>query len=144
MSVPDLLPNHAGIYFVLAAICIHFLLKRRTETRSQKIILGYTICMLVITTIYFVSGCVWSEIEFVEATVDISVFDTLQSSSLAILKDTAYVVNIWLADSLLVRDYHLLQRPTSPILAGVSPFHRMGGLYPSHHDSVLPVGRNCW
>ena len=61
--------------------------------------------MLIVTTIYTIAAIVWSEVEFVESTVDISVFDTLLDSPLAILKDTAYTFNIWLADSLIVRLY---------------------------------------
>ena len=91
---------------MLAAICIHFLLKRRRDTRAQRVILAYTILMLIISTIYFISASVWSEVEFVESTVDISVFATLLNSPLALLKDTTYTVNIWLADSLIVSSYH--------------------------------------
>ena len=57
--------------------------------------------MFIVSTIYFVSGCVWSEIEFVETT-DVGAYAKAPNSSLAILKNTAYCVNIWLADSLLV------------------------------------------
>ncbi|KAL1941007.1 hypothetical protein VTO73DRAFT_7643 [Trametes versicolor] len=91
-----------GIYAVLACICVHFLLKRRSKTRSQRIVLVYTVAMFIVGTGYFIAACVWSEVEFVESTVDISVFDTLLNSRLAILKDTFYTVNIWLADSLLL------------------------------------------
>ncbi|TBU39965.1 hypothetical protein BD309DRAFT_968480 [Dichomitus squalens] len=91
-----------GAYAVLAAICIHFLLKRRSNTRSQKIILAYTILMLAMTTLYYVSGCVWAEVEFVESTMNIDVYDLQTNSRLSVLKDTAYVINIYLADSLLI------------------------------------------
>ncbi|KAI0648776.1 hypothetical protein C8Q79DRAFT_904402 [Trametes meyenii] len=91
-----------GIYVVLAVICIHFLLQRRRKTTSQRIVLVYTFVMLIVSTAYFVCASVWSEVEFVERTSDIGVFDTHLDSTLAILKDTFYVINIWLADSLLV------------------------------------------
>ncbi|CDO72006.1 hypothetical protein BN946_scf184943.g41 [Trametes cinnabarina] len=91
-----------GIYLVLAAICIHFLLKRRSKTNSQRIILAYTIVMLFLSTGYFVSATIWSEVEFVESTANIAVFDTLLNGRLAILKDTFYTTNIWLADSMLI------------------------------------------
>ncbi|KAI0324263.1 hypothetical protein GY45DRAFT_1263186 [Cubamyces sp. BRFM 1775] len=93
-----------GIYFVLAVISIRFLLKRRTAGKqyAHRIILAYTVLMLVVSTGYFVCAAIWSEVEFVESTNDISVYDTLVNSPLAILKDTFYVVNIWLADSLLL------------------------------------------
>ncbi|KAI9060761.1 hypothetical protein FKP32DRAFT_1577299 [Trametes sanguinea] len=91
-----------GVYLVLAAICIHFLLKRRAKTNSQRVILAYTIVMLILSTGYFVSATIWSEVEFVESTEDIALFDTLLNGKLAILKDTFYTTNIWLADSLLI------------------------------------------
>ncbi|OSC99582.1 hypothetical protein PYCCODRAFT_1438145 [Trametes coccinea BRFM310] len=91
-----------GVYLVLAAICIHFLLKRRSKTNSQRVILAYTIVMFILSTGYFVSATIWSEVEFVESTEDIALFDTLLNGRLAILKDTFYTTNIWLADSLLI------------------------------------------
>lgn len=90
------------MYFVLAAICIHFLLRRGIKSPPQIIIFVYTLLMFFATTIYFVSACAWSEVEFVEATVNVAVYDTRTSTRLSLLKDTSYIVNIWLADSLLV------------------------------------------
>ena len=95
-------PAKPGAYAVLAAICIHFLLKRRSNTRAHRIILAYTILMLVVTTIYYVSACVWAEVEFVESTANIELYDLRTDSRLSVLKNTAYVINIYLADSLLV------------------------------------------
>ena len=91
------------MYVILAGICTHFLVRRGRQRRSYPVILGYTLATFCVSTIYFVSGCKWSEIEFVESTVDIGVYASLQDSRLAVLKDTAFTVNIWLADSLLVR-----------------------------------------
>ena len=91
------------MYVPLAGICIHFLVHRGKQGRAHRVILGYTLVMFCVSTIYFVYGCKWSEIEFVESTVNIGVYASLQDSRLAILKDTAFTVNIWLADSLLVR-----------------------------------------
>jgi hypothetical protein len=62
----------------------------------------YTCAMFFVTTIYFCAAAKWSEIEFVESTVNPAVFASALSSKLAITKDTAFVVNIWLADSLIV------------------------------------------
>lgn len=64
--------------------------------------------MFLVTTIYYVSGCVWAEVEFVESTANIDQYDMETNSRLSILKNTAYVVNIFLADSLLVSDYFML------------------------------------
>ena len=61
--------------------------------------------MFAVTTIYFVTACKWSEVEIVESTADIGAFAALQSSRLALVKNTAFTLNIWLADSLLVRSY---------------------------------------
>lgn len=62
----------------------------------------YTVLTLVLQTIYFVAGSKWSEIEFVETTVDPGVFASQLSSRLAILKNTCYTVIIWLSDGFLV------------------------------------------
>ena len=64
--------------------------------------------MFLVTTIYYVSGCVWAEVEFVESTANSDQYDMETNSRLSILKNTAYVVNICLADSLLVSDYLVL------------------------------------
>jgi hypothetical protein len=58
--------------------------------------------MFIVSTIYFCTATKWSEIEFVESTVNPAAFATLLSSKIAIAKDTASVVNIWLADALIV------------------------------------------
>ena len=91
------------MYVVLASICIHFLLSRKKNSRSRNILLAYTVLMVVVNTIYFVTGSVWAEIEFVESTAIIGAYDTALSSVTSILKNTFYVIDIWLADSLLVK-----------------------------------------
>lgn len=58
--------------------------------------------MFTVSTIYFCSAAKWSEIEFVESTVNPALFASSLSSPIAIAKDTASVVNIWLADSLII------------------------------------------
>ncbi|PSR79920.1 hypothetical protein EW026_g3414 [Hermanssonia centrifuga] len=58
--------------------------------------------MFMTTTTYFISATIWSEQEFVESTVNPGIFASLTSGRLAILKDTAICVNMWLADSLIV------------------------------------------
>ncbi|KAJ7840753.1 hypothetical protein B0H13DRAFT_2676887 [Mycena leptocephala] len=58
--------------------------------------------LFALQTIYFVAGCKWSEIEFVETQVDPAVFASQQSSMLAVLKDTVYTVNIWVADAFIL------------------------------------------
>ncbi|KAI9060762.1 hypothetical protein FKP32DRAFT_1013146 [Trametes sanguinea] len=97
-----------GAYFVLAVICIHFLLKRRAKANSQRVILAYTIVMLLFTTGYFVSGAMWSEIEFVESANNIAEYASSLNQTLAIVKDTFYILNIWLADSLLIYRLHIV------------------------------------
>ncbi|KAL7278323.1 LOW QUALITY PROTEIN: hypothetical protein ACG7TL_008299 [Trametes sanguinea] len=110
-----------GVYLVLAAICIHFLLKRRSKTNSQRVILAYTIVMFILSTGYFVSATIWSEVEFVESTEDIALFDTLLNGRLAILKDTFYTTNIWLADSLLRQIYRLFVVWSGSVLIIIVP-----------------------
>lgn len=59
--------------------------------------------MFIVSTTYFCTGTKWSEIEFVESTVDPAAFAALLSSKISVTKDAASVVNIWLADALMVR-----------------------------------------
>ncbi|EJD43629.1 hypothetical protein AURDEDRAFT_66393, partial [Auricularia subglabra TFB-10046 SS5] len=105
----------AGMYVVLAGICMHFLWERRARTAGHYITSGYTILMFCVTIVYFTCSCKWSEIEFVELTMDPCVVRPARGveliSKLTITKNTASVVNIWLADSLILyRTWIIWQR----------------------------------
>jgi len=91
-----------GMYVVLAGICIYFQLQHRQQTKGRYILIIYTCAMFVSSTIYFCFGAKWSEIEFVESTANTAAFASALSSQLALTKNTASVVNIWLADSLIL------------------------------------------
>ncbi|KAJ7781714.1 hypothetical protein DFH07DRAFT_385330 [Mycena maculata] len=105
-----------GCYFVLAAICIHFLLKKnRRSSKGQHVVLAYTCLMLVVNIIYFVAASKWSEIEFVESTENPAIFAAQLSTNYAIIKDTAYTINIWLADSLMLYRTYIIWR-SIPVL----------------------------
>ncbi|KAJ7182735.1 hypothetical protein C8R43DRAFT_12207 [Mycena crocata] len=100
-----------GCYFVLAAICIHFLLKRQryNVSKARYVILGFTCLMLANNTVYFIAASKWSEIKFVEGIESPAIFAAQLSTNYAIVKHTAYIVNIWLADSLMIyRAYIIL------------------------------------
>ncbi|KAJ6598437.1 hypothetical protein DFH09DRAFT_1356681 [Mycena vulgaris] len=100
-----------GYYFVLAAVCIHFLLKRPGHSStSRHVILGYTCLMLVVNTVYLVAASQWSEIEFVESSENPAIFAAQLSTNYAIIKHTAYIVNIWLADSLMIYRAYIIWR----------------------------------
>ncbi|KAJ7506555.1 hypothetical protein B0H11DRAFT_1971772 [Mycena galericulata] len=105
-----------GCYFILAAVCIHFLLKKqRRSSKGQYVVLAYTSLMLVVNTIYFIAASKWSELEFVESTENPAIFAAHLSSDYAILKDTMYTVNIWLADSLMIYRTYIIWR-SIPVL----------------------------
>ena len=72
-------------------------------TAGHRVLLGYTLLLFAVQTVYFIAGCKWSTIEFVDATVDPALFAGELSSHLSLLKDTMYTVDIWLADSFIVR-----------------------------------------
>lgn len=92
-----------GLYVLLASICLYFLLgPGRKSGRPHIVMIVYTVTMFVTTTIYFVAAAAWSEIEFVETPLRSGVFAVQLSDRLAVLKDTTSVVNIWLADSLIL------------------------------------------
>ena len=68
----------------------------------NNVFLFYTVAMLISGTIWFVVGTYWSSLEFVgPASVDP---ELLQGGNphLAILKDTLLILNVWLADSMIV------------------------------------------
>ncbi|KAM5537653.1 hypothetical protein V8D89_008731 [Ganoderma adspersum] len=95
-----------GIYVTLAAICIHFLLQRRSSARSHRVVLWYTVTLLLTGTIWFISGAWFGELELVELSP--SVIGQFSSPKLALytrvtlVKNVTYTLNIYLADSLLV------------------------------------------
>ena len=88
---------------MLAAICIHYLIERgKGKGLMKNIFLIYTVAMLTSGTIWFLVGTYWSSLEFVgPASVDP---ELLQGGNphLAILKDTLLILNVWLADSMIV------------------------------------------
>lgn len=94
----------AGIYVTIAAICIHFLLQRR---RSRHVILWYTVTLLLTGTTWFICGAWFGELELVELSP--SVIGEFSSpkhivyTRVTLVKNLTYTVNIFLADSLLVR-----------------------------------------
>lgn len=83
-------------------MCLYFQLQHRKQTKGRYVLIVYTSAMFVVSTIYFCVAAKWSAIEFVDSTVDPAVFASQLSSRLSITKDTAAVINIWLADSLIV------------------------------------------
>jgi len=92
-----------GIYALLAFTCIERLVHARERwTLSRKVLLTYTILLFVVQTIYFIAGCKWSAIEFVDAQVDPAIFAGELSSKIALLKDTMYTMTIWIADSFIL------------------------------------------
>ncbi|KAF8526535.1 hypothetical protein BU17DRAFT_40356 [Hysterangium stoloniferum] len=90
-----------GIYVVLAGICIHFLLQRRSGPWYRQVPLLYIVVTLVVFSIYFVSTTRWSETVIIETT-DPAAFATELSSPLALWRDTTYSLSLWLADSLII------------------------------------------
>ena len=97
-----------GIYFVIAVYTAAEIIRSPTRHRSGKnVLLGWVTATFVVQMIYYVGGAKWSEIEFVESTVDPGIFAGQLSSRLAILKDTSYTVLIWLADGFIVRQISL-------------------------------------
>jgi hypothetical protein len=94
---------HSGIYVLLAFNCIERLVNAHGRwTLSRKVLLTYTVLLFVVETIYFVAGCKWSAIEFVDAPVDPAIFAGQLSSRMALLKNSMYTVAIWIADSFIV------------------------------------------
>lgn len=93
-----------GVYISVAAHTTYKVLRRRRmqNSASTALLLIWIASTFVAQIIYYVAGSQWSELEFVETTEDPGIFAGQLSSRLAILKDTAYTVAIWLADAFIV------------------------------------------
>jgi hypothetical protein len=95
--------RNSGIYVLLAFNTVERLIFTREKwTSSRKVLLAYTILLFVSETIYFIAASKWSAIEFVDAPVDPAIFAGELSSRISLLKDTMYVITIWIADSFIV------------------------------------------
>jgi hypothetical protein len=102
-AYPSGFGRNSGIYALLAFNTFERLIYTRERwTLSRKVLLAYTALLFVSETIYFIAGCKWSAIEFVDAPVDPAIFAGQLSSKIALLKDTMYTVTIWIADSFIV------------------------------------------
>jgi hypothetical protein len=114
-----------GIYLVLAGICIHFLLRRRTGVWYREVTLLYTIAMLVVFSIYFITTTKWVEVVIIETT-NPAAFVSELFSPLALWRDTTYSVSLWLADSLIVSSSKVMILLASNCVAAVSFICYMG------------------
>ena len=93
-----------GIYAAIAAHTAYKIVLRPTRHRASKnALLAWVSLTFIVQVIYYVAGSKWSEIEFVETSVDPGVFASQLSSDLSLLKNTTYTITIWLADGFIVR-----------------------------------------
>jgi hypothetical protein len=95
------LPGWTGIYVTLAGICMYILLQNRKKSRGQYILIAYTCAMFIASTIYNGLAISETEIIFIETIFNPAAFAGA-SSGAPMAKNAAYVINIWLADSLVV------------------------------------------
>ncbi|KAJ7640891.1 hypothetical protein DFH06DRAFT_624782 [Mycena polygramma] len=101
-----------GVYVAIAYQCVRRLLRKtKNWTTSRYVLLTYTLLLFAVQTIYFVAGCKWSEIEFVETPVDPAIFASQQSSMLSVLKGATYTVNIWLSDAFILYRAYIIWGP---------------------------------
>ncbi|OSX62058.1 hypothetical protein POSPLADRAFT_1056650 [Postia placenta MAD-698-R-SB12] len=97
-----------GFYLLLAIQCIYGLLTKHGSTSGRNVALGYAVLLFIVQTVYYAAGCRWSAIEFVDASIDPAVFASELSGNLSLLKDTMYVINIWVADSFLLYRVYII------------------------------------
>jgi hypothetical protein len=114
-----------GIYLILAGICIHFLLQRRAGVWYREVTLLYTIAMLVVYSIYFVTTTKWTEVVIIETT-NPAAFVSELFSPLALWRDTTYSASLWLADSLIVSSPKVMILLASNCVAAVSSICHLG------------------
>jgi hypothetical protein len=95
------LPGCAGIYVILAGISMYILLQYRHQTKGRYVLIVYTCSMFIASTIYFGAAAKLTEITLIETVFNPAAFAAV-SSKVSMTKNTAYVVNVWLADSLVV------------------------------------------
>lgn len=91
-------PGWTGIYVTLAGICMYLLLQRK-KSRGKYILIAYTCTMFIASTIYFGFAADLTDI-FIESIFNPAASTGVLSKYMA--KNAAYVINIWLADSLMV------------------------------------------
>ncbi|KAI1783238.1 hypothetical protein LXA43DRAFT_867559, partial [Ganoderma leucocontextum] len=108
----------AGMYVILAVICIHFLLRRRSTALSHHVIFWYTVTMLLTGTVWFVCGAWYSELELLELPSDIGRFSSADVlyTRLGLIKKIFYTINIFLADSLLAYRVFIVWGRSIPIV----------------------------
>jgi len=90
-----------GIYVTLAGICMYILLQYNPKTKGRYILIAYTCSMFITTTVYFGAAAKLTEISLIETIFNPAALAAV-SSKVSMTKNAAYIVNIWLADSLVV------------------------------------------
>lgn len=139
-AYPSALGRNSGIYALLAFNTIERLIYTRERwTLSRKVLLAYTVLLFVSETIYFIAGCKWSAIEFVDAPVDPAVFAGQLSSKIALLKDTMYTVTIWIADSFIVSVFLFVLMPS--LISGlcITQLYRAFIILGGHYAVLIPL-----
>lgn len=95
--------RNVGIFLTLAVICLRYLLAR---AKRSWILLGYTITSVLATTTFLVVSAILGELILIESAVDPNkTAKVLRLLDLA--QQVLYIVQISLADSLLVRVIHI-------------------------------------
>ncbi|EJD43621.1 hypothetical protein AURDEDRAFT_104716 [Auricularia subglabra TFB-10046 SS5] len=95
-----------GFYAAIFLFTTHALIVRPRGSGHKlntRLALGYVALMFIVQTVYYCAGSKWSAIEFVEVPAEgPAAFATQLSTDLALLKNTMYTINIWLADGFIV------------------------------------------
>lgn len=86
---------------------MYILLRYRHQTKGRYVLMGYTCSMFIASTIYFGAAAKLTEITLIETVFNPATFAAV-SSKISMTKNTAYVINIWLADSLVVCSFKLV------------------------------------
>lgn len=86
---------------------MYILLQYKQKTKGRYILIAYTCSMFIASTIYFGAAAKLAEITLIETIFDPAALAAV-SSKVSMTKNTAYIVNIWLADSLVVGSFKLI------------------------------------
>ncbi|OCH88789.1 hypothetical protein OBBRIDRAFT_757537 [Obba rivulosa] len=94
-------------YVVLTTSSMYLLVNPRKSRplagfRTRVILTAYSICLFITTTLYFIGNSEYVAIGLIDDSTNYAMYQNDSSGLWPVLRDTALIVNFWLADSLLI------------------------------------------
>ncbi|TFK74027.1 hypothetical protein BDN72DRAFT_956097 [Pluteus cervinus] len=102
-----------GIYLVLSLACLHFQLQKWRNSSAGTLLLAFNIVMLLVNTTFMITMLVWMQYALAG--------DVTSVRSLGTVKDSMNVLNIWMANGLLLYRLYIIFSPQRPGLVIAGP-----------------------